>query len=210
MDHISDPIAMGFTDEAFPAGTHMCLIYSDENERLDLIYKFLEAGIKAGEKTVYLGDTITPEVLEGQHSKQGIRVAEKEYGNQLNFLNAEEAYCSKGKFDPETMFENFKKLYLESKEEGYPNIRVSGETSWVLKGIPGTERLIEYEAKINDLFSEFPITGVCQYNANHFDGATILDVLKVHPHMIVNGQIIQNPYYLSPEEFLKSQGPEIG
>ena len=26
--------AMGFSDERFPVGTHMCLIYDDENERV--------------------------------------------------------------------------------------------------------------------------------------------------------------------------------
>jgi hypothetical protein len=30
-------VAMGFTEETFPQGTHMCLIYDDDNERRGLI-----------------------------------------------------------------------------------------------------------------------------------------------------------------------------
>jgi hypothetical protein len=53
------------------------------------------------------------------------------------------------------------------------------------------------------LLKERPITAVCQYDANLFDGATIMEVLKVHPQMIVNGTVIHNPFYIPPEEFLK-------
>lgn len=30
-----------------------------------------------------------------------------------------------------------------------------------------------------------------------------MDVLSVHPMMIVRGQLVNNPYYIEPEEFLK-------
>ena len=29
-----------------------------------------------------------------------------------------------------------------------------------------------------------------------------MDVLSVHPMMIVRGQIVKNPFYIEPEEFL--------
>jgi hypothetical protein len=45
---------------------------------------------------------------------------------------------------------------------------------------------------------------VCQYDANRFDGATILKCLEVHPYMIVHGQVVHNPYYITPQEFLGS------
>lgn len=53
-------VDMGFTQEPFPAGTHMCLIYSDEADRQRVIAKFLEAGLAAGEKVAYFGDKATP------------------------------------------------------------------------------------------------------------------------------------------------------
>ena len=70
-------------------------------------------------------------------------------------------------------------------------------------GTPGSDRLMEYEALVNNVLKTHPITAVCQYDANRFSGATIVDVLKVHPMMIVRGQIVRNPYYMKPEDFLK-------
>ncbi len=63
--------------------------------------------------------------------------------------------------------------------------------------------MLEYEAKVSLLLKERSLTTVCQYNANIFNGATIMDVLKVHPQMIVRGAVVHNPFYIPPEEFLK-------
>jgi hypothetical protein len=88
---------------------------------------------------------------------------------------------------------------------GFPAARVIGEMSPEVQDIPGGRRLLEYEARVSLLLAERPITTVCQYDANLFDGATIMEVLKVHPQMIVNGAVIHNPFYIPPAEFLKER-----
>ena len=56
---------------------------------------------------------------------------------------------------------------------------------------------------LNTVVANFPHSGMCQYDARRFDGATLFKVLKLHPWMIVRGKIVQNPYYMSSEEFLE-------
>ena len=58
MDRTQRQAAMGFTDEKFPMGTHMCLIFDDEDERRKLIAKYLDAGLREGEKISYFADTM--------------------------------------------------------------------------------------------------------------------------------------------------------
>ena len=43
---------------------------------------------------------------------------------------------------------------------------------------------------------------VCQYDANAFDGATLMKILKVHPMMVIRGAVVRNPCYIQPDEFL--------
>jgi len=43
MDQARRQVTMGFTDEKFPVGTHMCLIYDNEDERRKVISKYLGA-----------------------------------------------------------------------------------------------------------------------------------------------------------------------
>lgn len=60
MDRTQRQAAMGFTDERFPMGTHMCLIFDDEDERRKVISKFLAAGMYKREKVAYFADTMAP------------------------------------------------------------------------------------------------------------------------------------------------------
>lgn len=194
------PVALGFTRQAFPPGTHMCLLYSDEAERRRIIGKYLEGGILGKEKVTYFADIMKPEEVRAWLQGMGIALP-KDDGFSVTV--AEKTYCPDGVFVPDQMLEALKVLYDGAKKDGYPNVRASGEMSWALKGIPGSERLLEYEALLNEVFLTHPVIGLCQYDVNKFSGAAILNVLKVHPMMIINGQLVQNPYYMQPREFLR-------
>ena len=199
--------AMGFTDERFPAGTHMCLIYDNEDERRKVIGKFLNAGLQEHEKTAYFADTMSPADVETWLQEMGVAVPNPNQGKAPAFsiTVAEKTYCPGGKFVPETMLNTLRGYHKAALDEGYAGGRVSGEMSWALRGIPGSERLMEYEALVNDVLVTHPITAICQYDARRFDGALVFDVLKVHPMMVVHGQIVKNPYYMRPQEFLTSR-----
>jgi hypothetical protein len=64
------------------------------------------------------------------------------------------------------------------------------------------EELMEYESQVNRLLETVPCTACCQYNARKLDGGMIMDVLSVHPMMIVRGQLVENPYFVEPGEFM--------
>jgi len=200
MNQKTSPIDMGFTREPFPAGTHMCLIYASESERQKIIGKYLESGLLAREKVAYFADALTPDEVREWLRNIGIEVPESD---GFSISDAATTYSPSGEFVPETMLDTLRKFYGEAKRLGYPNARVSGEMSWALKGMPGSDRLMEYEALVNEVVITHPVTALCQYDANRFSGTTILDVLKVHPMMVAHGQIVQNPYYMKPQDFLK-------
>jgi hypothetical protein len=198
---------MGFTEETFPQGTHMCLIYDDDNERRGLISKFLGAGIRGGEKVAYFVDTITTDEVRNWLAEMDVEIPRCEASGRFAVTVAEKTYCPNGKFVPEEMLNTLRVYHRGVEDEGYPGCRVSGEMSWALRGIPGSDRLMEYEALVNDVLMTNPITAICQYDARRFDGALVFDVLKVHPMMVVHGQIVRNPYYMKPGDFLKADRP---
>lgn len=188
----------------FPHGTHICYIYKDDEERREVIAKFVESGLLGGELVGYFVDAISPEDMRDHLASLGISLAPDAKQEQLAISDAVKTYCCDGCFEPATMLEKMGEFYLRSQTEGYSGARATGEMAWALRGIPGSEKLIEYESRLNLLVEQHPITLICQYDANRFDGATIYDVLNVHPMMIVRGQVVRNPYYLPPAEFLAS------
>ena len=201
-DATRELLDMGFTDEPFPVGAHVCLIYEDEEERRALMSKFVEAGLKDGERVLYLTDVMKPQELLDWLAGLGIELPVGADADRFTVTDAESVYCRGGEFKPERMFEFWADLYQDSGARGYPAVRATGETSWAVRGIPGSERLIEYEALLNKALQKVPVTAVCQYDVNLFDGGTILDVLRVHPVMISRGQLVRNPFYMTPDEFL--------
>ncbi len=65
-------VDMGFTDEQFPAGTHMCLIYNNEEERQKIISKYLEGGLFTGEKVAYFAEEMSPDQIREWLAEMGI------------------------------------------------------------------------------------------------------------------------------------------
>jgi hypothetical protein len=90
-------------------------------------------------------------------------------------------------------------FYLASVADERSGARVIGEMSPEVTTIPGGSRLMEYESRVNHLLQTCPLTAVCQYDARSFMGATIMEMLRVHPMMVVRGSVVPNPFYVEPE-----------
>jgi hypothetical protein len=43
---------------------------------------------------------------------------------------------------------------------------------------------------------------LCLYDLDLFGGSMIIDLLKTHPKIMLGGMVIENPHYLTPDEFL--------
>lgn len=196
-------VDVDFTSGNYPPGTHMCLVYSSEEERSKIIARFMERGLLAGEKVGYFADTSTPEEIVRWLEGMGVALPTQDESVQLSITSTAETYFPEGNFVPEATFEMLKELYADAYKEHFQAIRITGEMSWALKNIAGTERLMEYESRVNEIYENYPISAICQYDANKFDGATIMECLKVHPYMVVRGQVVRNPYYIRWQEYLK-------
>jgi hypothetical protein len=195
-------ISLGFTDKRVLEGQHICYLYNDDAERRRVVANYLESGLLAHEKLLYLVDSMTPEEMLDCLEELGVDARSKPA--ELTVTEAASAYCPRGVFNAEEMLELVRAFYVQAVErEGYAGARGAGEMSWCLvEGRADEASLMEYEARLNLLVAEYPHTVCCQYDARRFDGNTILDVLSVHPVMIVRGQLVKNPYYIDPAEFL--------
>jgi hypothetical protein len=201
-------VNVGFSEEPIPEGTHMCMIYNSDAERRQVISRFLSSGLGEKERVGYFADMMEPEEVRDWLRSLQIELPEDPHDTSFSVNRALDVYCPGGHFDPEEMCDRLRTYHDQTEAEGFVGARVSGEMTWALKGIPGSERLIEYEARVNTVFTTHPLTAICQYDASRFDGATIFEVLRVHPMMVVRGQIVRNPYYVTAEDYFREIGRE--
>ena len=169
--------------------------------------KFFASGLSQGEKGLSIVDTVAPHDLRQALRSMGINLEDD--GRMFATAENDAAYCPGGSFQPDTLLAGVAAFCNQARDEGFAGGRVSGDMSWAVRNGVGTSDLLKYEVKATDYVKTCPCIAVCEYDARKFDGATLMDVLSVHPVMIVRGQAVKNPYYVPAKEFLAGH-PELG
>jgi PAS domain S-box-containing protein len=183
-------------------GDHLCSIYRDFEEQMEVIVPFFAAGLARGQRCLYLADRTSLSQIVPAFRARGVNIEEALASDQLLFLTTQESYLLDGRFDPERMIATLQKAEREARESGYSGLRATGEMSWILAGLPGSERLIEYESRLNDFFPGSHTVAICQYQEDLFPPDLLLQVIHSHPRVLLHAQLCPNPYYLPPQRLL--------
>jgi len=166
-------------------GDHLCCLYETEEEHRAVLTPYMRQGLERGEKVLYIADAHIAEGVLAYLRADGLEVEPYLARGQLSILTADDAYMRQGVFDPDGMIALLRTETARALAEGYSALRASGETTWALRGLPGSGRLIEYEAKLNTFFPGSQCLGLCQYDRRRVDPAVLLEVLATHPTAVV-------------------------
>jgi DcmR-like sensory protein len=189
---------------AVPDGQHICLLYADDDERLRLIAAFLSAGRRTHRKLLYITHGRSVDDARARFAELNVDLGE-ETGAELK--TTADAYFPDGRFDPDRMCDGLDAFSRDAVSAGFAGCRCSGEMDWATLDVPGAERLLEYETMLTDMIEVRPFSGVCQYDVRLFDGHRLLDIVAVHPFLLVGGQVLRNPNFVRREEFRTRRAP---
>jgi len=189
------------------ANDHFALVYDDRAERLAAAVPFLRQGIDAGEKCLYVGDERSLETVADLLRDRGIDVERAVESGALVFESVADTYLRDGSFDPESMMEIYG-AEIEAATAEFEALRVVAETDWIVEtGVP-VESFMEYESRINDLFDDADAIALCQYDRERFPAEELIEIVRVHPHLIYDTTVCHNVYYTPPSEFCGPDRPE--
>jgi hypothetical protein len=188
------------------AGDHYCGIYRTDEDHRALVVDFIRHGVERGEKMLYIVNIQTAAQLRATLAAADIDVDALVEKRQLVILTAKEAYLEGGQFEPDKMIALLGEETAQALAEGYSALRITGEMTWALAGEPGSERLVEYEAKLNQFFPDSKCFAVCQYDRRRFDAEMLLDIVQAHPDVLYGREGFDNSkmYFVPPDEFLGS------
>ena len=62
--------------------------------------------------------------------------------------------------------------------------------------------LIEFETRVNYVVPKYPNTVICAYDLTKFGASVVMDALRTHPVVIIGGLLHENPFFVSPDQFL--------
>jgi hypothetical protein len=193
-------VHLGFFNRSVPAGSHICAFYSDSATRDQIVLPFMAQGLLAGEKcTCVLASPGPAEVLArlGDHVDLDGSVE----SGQLELLTPAEVYLRTGKFVPDDMLSFWKETATAAETADYGFARAAGEMPRELDA-DGRREFIRYEARLTGFVAELPEVILCLYDLRLSGAEVLMDVLRTHPVVVVDGFLHDNPYYVSPDTLL--------
>lgn len=172
--------------------------------RYDVILPYLKEGLQKNDEVLNILESTSFHDHCERLIQAGIPVKEKLENKQLNILSADETYQKGGSFAADKMYDLVERALIHSSKKGYDNIRACGEMTWALRGIPATDELLEYEARLNELTPRHSCSLICMYDLQRFSGSVLPDVLATHPYVILNGKLHHNSHYVELMKFLRA------
>ena len=180
---------------------HLCMIYENHEEQFGMVLPYVKSGLLRNEKCVYIADDNTVEKVVSEMKNADADLFGKSLEKEnLSVLTKKETYVKDGYFAPEKMIALLTENTDMALKSGFAGLRATGEMTWMFAGDPGSERMMEYEAMLNDFFPKHQASAVCQYNRDKFSNEQLAIVFQTHPKVIYRNEIIVNPLYLSMEE----------
>jgi hypothetical protein len=192
----------GIDDVSLQPGSHVCAFYRGATARDGLLTAYFGTGLTAGDKCICIVDSADTasrlELLPSGTGDAGLP------GHQLDVHLPESTYLAGGRFTTSEMLTFWTENLVKAEIEGYSFCRLAGEMTWALRDMPGVENLVGYESELNRVTSGSSAIVLCLYDLDLFSGEVVVNIVKTHPQVLVQGILVENPYYMGPDEFLSS------
>lgn len=181
---------------------HICAFFNSTDEEHRVLRSFLKDGFDHGDRAFHIVD---PELRE-DHLKRlaeaGINVQQGMDTGQLEVRPWQNAYLRGGRFDQDAMLALIEEVLKSGAAAGYPLTRLLAHMEWALLDKPGVDDLVEYETRLNHILPNYADPVVCTYDLSKFGSSVAMDIMRTHPVVIIGGVLQENPFFVSPDEFL--------
>jgi DNA-binding CsgD family transcriptional regulator len=198
-------VSMGIPgiDEIRP-GMHICALYSGPAERDSVLFPFLQEGLREGDKCLCIIDDAEPASVRDRVEKQPNGHL-RHQSKQLDVDRTSEVYLRSGRFSVGQMISFLAARLTQAAESEFPLLRAAGEMSWVLPAPEWAEDFFVYEAAVNQIVEDKPAVFMCMYDLQRCGISMLVDVLKTHAKVLLDGTVLDNPHHLRRPEYLAGQ-----
>jgi hypothetical protein len=177
---------------------HICAFFTSREQEYETLLPYLKDGVEAGEQVLNVLD----ETRLSDHRARLQAASLPTNGRSMMIASSEETYLAGGHFDMARMVGFVREQLVDAATRGRC-VRTAGWMDWTYRNAPGTDRVMEYEARMNLLVPTFDCTFMCVYDLSKLRGETVADIMATHPYVVLRGQIRENPFYIPPEVYLR-------
>ena len=119
-------------------------------------------------------------------------------------LSSDRSHLAQGTFEPRIMVNSLSAMVDIAVQDGFEGLCATGDMLWELGTTKNFDRLLEYEARLEQLFREKPLRGICQYQRDIVPDQAVRDALATHRSAFI-GDVLNddNLFYIPPESLLE-------
>ena len=177
-------------------GGHVCLAYSEDEEKHEAIAGFIHDGLLRGERCIYWGPPAGFAALLPHLEARGVPVLDLCERSTLVF--ADTSSFDGGSFDPDKQTAQFRHAVATARSEGYAGLRVAGDPDQRTRSALNHEQLAAFEASLSQLFGDGRATGLCAFDQRTTDPAALEVAMTAHEVAMISGRICDNPFFQAP------------
>ena len=201
MKKITAPIP--FAGSELAETRHVCAFFNNDEEEYGVLLPFIRDGLSCGHKAIHV---VNPDQRQDHLQRlaaAGINATTAQQDGQLELRVNTEVYLPGGRFDQDRMLAVFERLASGNAEGGFPLSRICCRMDWARDDQSYVDDVIEFEARVNDVWHRHEDAVICTYHLGQFGGEAVVDIMRTHPMVIIGGILQQNPFYMPPDEFLR-------
>ncbi|MFX4263350.1 MEDS domain-containing protein [Pelotomaculum propionicicum] len=170
--------------EYIPWGSHICTFYQTKEDLFEILVPYFKAGLDNNEFCLW----VTSEVLNVQEAEEAMRNFIPDFEiylnrGQMKILPYTEHYYKNSIFSVEEILSSWVVSFNEALSNGYDGLRVTGNTSWIDKGL--WNDFIDYEARFNDVIDGLNINAICTYLIDKCNIQEIIEVVVNHKYTFI-------------------------
>jgi len=184
---------------------HKCLIYDGHpSEQLPVVLPLLMDGLQRHWRCLYLGNPEMVQMVTAALVAKGLDT-KREVEKGALVLSSDRSHLQGGRFDPDAMIAGLCAAIDQAVSDGFEGLCATGDMRWELGEDRNFERVLEYEARLEQVFRERPLRGICQYHRDIVPAQAIRDALVTHRSAYI-GDVLNrdNLFYIPPELILQT------
>jgi len=168
-----------------PWGTHFCSFYETKQDLLEILIPYFETGLGNNEFCLWI--VSNSELLTVHEARSALQAVVPDLDRyivdrSIEIVGHDDWFLDGGSFDFHRVANRFKEKIDEALRRGYVGMRVNGSPAWILTRDPNELR--EFEAEVNQLFSNERIIASCTYPLPDSRAEFLLDVARNHQFAI--------------------------
>jgi formate hydrogenlyase transcriptional activator len=152
---------------------HVCAFFNSREDEYRVTLPFIKDGFECGDKAFHIIDPTRRVDHLLRMASSGIDTASLQGSGQFELHDWADTFFRDGPFDPDRQLALLEDVLKSGRQQGFPISRYVAHAEWALEEGASIDLLLEFEAKVNQVWPRSTDVVICTYDLARFPSEPI-------------------------------------